>query len=107
MTDTEQQPEPEAQAGPGDGGPGGEPDVEQPAADVSTPTAASFIVLHTNPSGHEFATRVAADNEDHARQRVTTAHEDNTIDGVVPDDGRTEHGSGGKLLPVVNLDEEP
>lgn len=66
-----------------------------------------WIVVHTNESGHSFATRVTALDKDDAGDQILAAHADNLLIDAVPDHGEAQHGYGGKLLDVVNLTEEP
>lgn len=71
------------------------------------PTTESFIVVHTNSSGHPFATRIRAKDEASAEKAVLMAHSDNTVHETVPDYGEAEHGYGGRTLLVNTLDQEP
>lgn len=67
----------------------------------------SWIVVHANAHGAVFATRVTAGSAEAAEEMVASAHEDNTIEDVMPDHGEPTHGYGGSILTVVNLNEEP
>lgn len=71
------------------------------------PGTESFIVVHTNSSGHPFATRVTAKNYEAAHNAVLKAHADNVIHEVLADHGEAEHGYGGTTLLVNTLDQEP
>lgn len=83
---------------------------DHPAVEVpepSPPTTTSWIVVHSNPHGAHFATLVSADNAEDAEAAVNEAHEDNTIEDVLPNHGEATHGYGGSVLPVVDIDAEP
>lgn len=82
------------------------PEAEQ-ALGASEGTPTSWLVVHTNSSGHPFATRVSAPDAHSASRLVTLAHSDNEIVDTLADHGEAEHGYGGRTLLVNTLDQEP
>lgn len=71
------------------------------------PKEASFIVVHVNPSGHHFATRVKALDEEGAGHVIMNAHTDNRFVHVYMDRGEKTIDYDGQTLTVNTLDEEP
>ena len=84
-----------------------EPVKEETTTTLPPEGKTTFLVVHTNEHGHTFATKVEADDEDHAREILSAAHTDNTIVNVQPWDGAATHGYGGAFLDVVDLNDEP
>lgn len=74
-----------------------------PAPELSIP----WIVIHENEEGHPFATRISGPDADTAEATVLAHHTDNLGMDVLPDNGETEVGYGGAMLPVNTLDQEP
>lgn len=86
--------------------PGDRPEDSEEDIFAVEPTT-HFIVIHANASGHLFATRVIASDDDDAEMTVLSAHEDNTVEDILPDDGSERVKYGENTLVVQLLSEEP
>lgn len=80
-----------------------EAETDTPSSEPTT----SWIVIHENEEGHPFATRITGPDADTAEATVLAHHTDNLGMDVLPDNGETEVGYGGAMLPVNTLAQEP
>lgn len=66
-----------------------------------------FIIVHRNPEGFPFVSRVEAEDIEEAKEAVKARHGDNEVEDAMEDHGEAVHGVGGSILPIQNLNEEP